>query len=142
MTTDSPSSPKHRCFKAIALLLFVFILGNLTGIGGSACVMLKHLQSTLRDPSIVNPRVENFLDRAASKIGDDLDLNATDRKAVREELETTGNRLGEIRLQMATDLKATARETIDRIEPRLSEEKRAAFRESAARHLAPWGIAK
>lgn len=139
---ESPLRKNRRGgLKAIALLFFVFLLGNLTGVSGSTVFMLKRLQSNVRNPSIANGPAARFLDRMEATIADELNLTPREREGVHEEFQITRERLAGIRTRMVGEMRSLTRDTVVRVSRRIPEEKRRLFRERAAARLGPWGFA-
>lgn len=138
----TPQKPRRSHGKAILLLLFVFLLGNLTGIGGASALMLKRLQSNFRNPATANGPATKFLDRTEKNLADNLDLTPDERERVHREFQVTRERLAAVRARMVGELRWEARDSIRRIAREIPEEKRQQFRERAIRRLRPWGFAQ
>ncbi|MGC4016243.1 MAG: hypothetical protein QM755_17230 [Luteolibacter sp.] len=143
MPTDSlpPALPKKRSkWKAVLLLLVVFLLGAVTGVFTCGAVILAKLRESARNPAAASRPMERFFDRTERQLDRELNLDAEEKQAVHEELETTSGRLREIRMGVSRDVRALAHDSVERIAARLPEEKRAAFREKASKRLGPWGL--
>jgi hypothetical protein len=137
----SSPTPSRRCrLKALALLLFTLLLGVIIGIGSSAFLLRSHLQATLRDPSVANAPIRNFLSHTEAKLTSDLKSTPGERSSIHRELEQTGDQLGVIRANTTREIKALALDTITRIEQQLPPEKRPLFHQLAINHLKPWGV--
>ena len=145
MTTEPPPAPKSRVsIKAIALLVAVFILGGVCGVGGTSIIVTKRLQSAfrenLRNPGNASGPADRMLDRLEDRLTKELDLTADEQAAVGEELDQTRAQLRDVRSGMGRDLRRISIGTIWRIGQRLPDEKRRKFRQIARQRLRPWGI--
>jgi len=143
MSTDIPSPPllkKRSKWKAILLLLVMFMLGMVAGVGTCGVVVLAKLRESVRNPAAASRPMERFFDRTERQLDRELALDTAEKQAVHEELETTSGKLREIRLGVSRDVRALAHDSVERIAARLPEAKRAAFREKASKRLGPWGL--
>lgn len=142
MTDPDINPPRRRSgtAKAILLLLAVFLLGSVTGVGGTMIVMFKRLQENVRHPEFAAGPANRFINRIGKDLSEDLKLGPDEAKAVREELETSRTELREIRVKLARDVRGVAGETVERISRRLPPEKREALRERVRERLRPWGL--
>lgn len=137
----SPRNSRRSTVKAILVLLLVFLLGNLTGIGASTSLMLKRLQANVRQPETSHGAAVRLLDRAERKLDESLDLSPSERADVHGEFMVTRQRLAEIRLRMIGELRRLSHDTVERVSRRIPESKRGDFRRLADERLRPWGFA-
>jgi len=139
-TTDTPPKPAGGVWKALLILILVFILGAATGIGGGLLI----LRAQIRKAATATVSQQGPLDKLAARVeahlGDRLHLSATERSALHEELGVTTRRAKELRLRLADDIRALAGDTIRRIGARLPAEKQAALRKEMDERLTPWGL--
>lgn len=135
-----PIAPPRKKWKAILLLIVVFALGGIAGIGGTTLVIMKRVQANLKNPVVAENVGNRFLSRVNRNIDKELKLNPEQQVAVRQELDVTRERLGEIRVSVLRDLRGLAGDTLERISKRLPEEKRALLRERFRDRLRPWGV--
>ena len=126
--------------KAIALLVLVFLLGAITGIGGSIMVTVHRLKENMRHPELSQGPANRMIARIGKDLEKQLDLTAEESDAVREELAASRVQLHEIRVQLLQDVRSVAVETVDRIASRLPEAKRKPLRELTNERLEPWGL--
>lgn len=126
--------------KAIALLVAVFLLGAITGIGGSVMVTVHRLKENMRHPELSQGPANRMIDRIGKDFEKQLDLTSDESAGVRKELAASREQLREIRVRLLQDLRRVAGETIDRIGDRLPEAKRDPMRELANERLEPWGM--
>jgi hypothetical protein len=135
-----PTSSRRGLGKAILLLFGVFLLGNLTGIGGSIVVILKRFQENVRHPELITGPTSRFLHRTESQLTQELHLTPAEQLQVRAELQKTRDQIIDIRLRRSEEMRQLTRETIDRIAANLPPEKQAGLRKHAQKQFAPWGL--
>lgn len=126
--------------KAIALLVAVFLLGAITGIGGSVILSVHRLKENMRHPGLSQGPANRMIDRIGKDLEKQLDLTSEESAAVREELAASREQLREIRVRLLQDLRGVAGGTVDRIATRLPEAKRKPLRELTKERLEPWGL--
>ncbi|MBK1883886.1 hypothetical protein JIN85_15820 [Luteolibacter pohnpeiensis] len=130
--------------KAIALLVLMFLLGAVGGVGVTSMVISKRLQATfrenLRNPNRSSGPVDLMFNRLEKNLTKELDLTAAEQEAVGEELEQTRVQMRAVRTGIGRDVRRIGIGTVIRIGKRLPEEKRQKFREIARERLLPWGI--
>ena len=139
-TSPPPAAPPHKKWKAVLLLVLVFFLGGVAGSGGAALFMLKKVQANLRNPIMADSAGIRFLNRVNRNLAKELKLNSEEQAAVREELDTTRDRLREIRSGLLRDARSLAGDTLERISKRLPEAKRELLQERFSERLRPWGV--
>lgn len=138
---DIPKLEKRKSSKkAIVLLVMVFLLGAITGMGGSIMVMIHRLQNNLNNPELADGPANRVINRMENDLKSHLDLSPEESSAVREELEQSRKELREIRIKLSQDLRRVAGDTTDRIGNRLPEAKRQPLRDLANKRLKPWGL--
>ena len=139
-TPEIPRAPRRNRCTAIGLLVLMFILGIVTGVGGGALVLRHKLRQQAF--SLTNDRSpgDYAIKRAEKEISKGLKLSTDELTAVKAELEITRDRIHEIRRRTVTDVRATILDTIERIKARLPSDKRAMLDEKARKHLTPWGV--
>lgn len=136
---NTPSNTSSR-WKAVLLLLLVFVLGAGCGIGGGLLVLRRIVQHAIAHPDESHAPVDRLVGKIESMMVAELDLTDSERSAVHAEL-----------LQVATEFKALRREvwhkagvsvagSLDRICQHLPAEKQAILRKKAAERLGPWGL--
>jgi len=141
MTSETSNVPKRRSkWKALLLLVFVFFLGAIAGVGTCGAIIVAKLKADARNPGGASRPMQRFFDRAEKQLGKELDLDPTERQAVHDELAVTSGRVREIRLNLSRDVRTLARETVDRIASHLTPAKQSLLREKATKHLGPWGL--
>lgn len=127
-------------WKAIGLLVLVFVLGVTAGAGGLVFFTVKRLQRAAQAPDQADGPAEMLLARLESQVSSELDLTPGERQAVHEELEVTMKEIRALRVRLSQDATALVQDTLQRIEARLPEEKHAELRERARKRLRPWGV--
>ncbi len=138
---EAPNAQGRRSrLKAILLLLVIFILGVVVGVGGLAMLMADRLKDAVRHPETAEGPSDRVIDRIGDDLEDHLDLTPEENQAVREELAVGHGELREIRKKLLHDVRDVIGETVGRIEDRLPEEKRPPFRERVGERLDPWGL--
>ncbi len=138
---NQPSNKKRSRAKAILLLIAVFGLGAITGVGGSVIITVNRIKHNLRNPDPANGPADRVLKRIGNRLEKDLDLTEEENRWVREELVTTRDQLGEVRMKLRKDIEAVIHDTVARIENRLPEGKRAELQRKADEFLEHWGMA-
>ena len=136
----SKSEPRKGSKKAIVLLVALFLLGVIVGIGGTVSVMIHRLQNNLSHPELAEGPANRVLNRIGADLDKHLDLTPEESTAVREELEMSRNELRVIRINLSQDLRTVAAAAVERISDRLPEAKRTLLRERASERLKPWGL--
>jgi cell division protein FtsB len=123
-------------WKAIAVLVVVFVLGLVAGIGGTALVVRRSLQKQIATGMIETP----LIDRLEKEMKTSLNLTPAEQTAVGAELDITRRQLIERRQHMIEGLRATSEDTLSRIKSHLPPDKQAMLEERARNRLAPWGL--
>lgn len=134
------STPPSARWKAITLLVVVFLLGIIIGAASCVFVTIHRLQRAAKAPvSSIGP-AEAVLNRAESRLAKELGLSPEATQAVHQELAITAQRIREIRSEMTQDSRLLARDTLKRLLPHIPESKQQKLLDSAKRHLEPWGL--
>lgn len=139
-STESRNVARKGPLKAIVLLAVIFGLGALAGAGATVWTLRAHLQDIARDPSKADGPAVKVIARVEEDLTSHLDLTPDERAGVQEELEFTRAVLRERRGELVEDLRQVALDTVERLEKRVPEEKRAALRERVGERLDPWGV--
>ena len=141
-TPSSTPTPKHIAprWRAILLLLIVFVAGAGCGLGGSLFLFRWAVRKAFIMPVTASGPLDRLAGRIESQLNAKLNLTVAERDAVREELTAGTQRAKEIRLRVANEIRALAGDTVSRIERRLPVEKQAGLRELAKARLEPWGL--
>lgn len=139
-SSETPSTPRRKRLAALALLAFMFLLGIVAGVGGGALILRHRLQQRLFSLSNVSGPADLFMDRLEKEIDSGMKLSADEQAVVKAELNVTRGQIQGIRQRTVTDLRSTARETLDRIKAKLPEEKRDELEAKARERLAPWSL--
>lgn len=138
LPASAAAAPRWR---ALLLLLVVFLTGAACGLGGGALVLRSMMQRALHgEASDGNAPVDWVISTLEREISDDLDLTESERAAVHQELLTTARDFRQMRVKMLMDTRDRVRETLARVEKHLPEEKRLLLHERASRRLRPWGL--
>jgi cell division protein FtsB len=128
-------NPTSR-WKAIAVLVVVFLLGLVAGIGGTALVVRRTLQKQIATGMVGTP----LIDRLEKEMKTTLHLTPAEQTAVGAELDITRHQLIERRQHMIEGLRTTSEDTLSRIKAHLPPDKQAMLEERARNRLAPWGL--
>lgn len=140
-TAPTPPSPRRSTRgRAVALLVAVFVLGAVSGLGGGALWLRRQIRTAIAAPAETEGAVERLMARLESNLASELSLTAEQRAAVREEFQTTEREFRQLRMQFATDGQRLARDAVTAIERRLPPDKHQALRDSARKRLEVWGI--
>ncbi len=131
-------SSAHKPWMAIGLLCLVFALGIVIGAGGTVLMIVERIKTSARSPETAGVFAEKMLHRTGNQIDRSLKLTPEQSQAVREELDVTLAEIRELRISVATESRAIASRTIQRIESRLPPDKQAPFREMADKKLEQW----
>lgn len=138
--TTTAAKPAGNSKKAIVLLIVVFLLGIITGVGGSAMMMVQRIQSTLKNPELAEGPAGRVLHRIEDDLVDHLDLSDAERDAVHEELTKGHLELRGTRVELIEEVRGVVDDTVTRIESRLPEDKHEALRQRVHEKLEPWGL--
>lgn len=130
----------HSRWKAVLLLLFIFILGAACGIGGGLLVVRRVAQHAIAHPGGENAPIDRAAAHFESLIASDLDLTAAERDALHAELRTTTSDFKALRAEVWQRARMNVQHSLDRISGHLPPEKQKALRDHAARRLRPWGL--
>jgi cell division protein FtsB len=128
-------NPTSR-WKAIAVLVVVFVFGLVAGIGGTALVVRRSLQKQIATGMVGTP----LIDRLEKEMKISLNLTPAEQTAVGAELDITRRELIESRKHMIEGLRTTSEDTLSRIKSHLPPDKQAMLEERARNRLAPWGL--
>jgi len=139
-TTDAPARTTKGAWKAVLLLVLVFILGAATAIGSGLLFLRSEIRKAATAPVSQQGPLDRFSGRIESHLAGRLKLSDSERNALHEELAVTTRRAKELRLRLANDVRALAGETVARIGSHLPAEKRAKLRQEVEERLAPWGL--
>ncbi len=133
-----PATP--RSSRALLLLLFVFLLGAASGIGGGLLVLRHFARRAFIGEMRENGPVELVTAALEKQVSSELDLTAAERQAARRELAITVTRFKDLRTRLRSDARDVIEDTIVRIEQHLPPEKRTKLRERVGSRLRPWGL--
>ncbi len=117
-------------WKALLLLVVVFLLGSACGIGGSGLWMRDKMKAAISDPHNADGAFLRRIDQIETRLIRDLDLTAKERTAVTQELGQAGEQFKTKRVEFLDSLQTLSVETQSRIEQSLPPEKREAYRAS------------
>lgn len=137
---DAPAKPSRGVWKAVLLLLVVFVLGAASGIGGGLLFLRSQIRRAATAPVTNRGPLDTLADRMESRLTGRLQLSESERSAVREELAASVRQAKEIRLRIANDIRALAGDTVARIAKHLSAEKQVKLWKEAESRLEPWGL--
>lgn len=133
------SAPRRRRWVAVALLVLMFFLGIVTGVGGGALVLRHRLQQRMLNLTKAAPS-DALIDHFEKEIDSSMKLSDDERAAVKSELAITRDQVAEIRQRTVIELRATTRDSLDRIKAKLPNDKREVLEGKARERLAPWGL--
>lgn len=134
------ASSAHSRWKALLLLVFVFILGAACGIGGGLLVVRRIAQHAIAHPGGENAPMDRAAAHIESIIASDLDLTADERAAVHTELQQTATDFKALRAEVWQRAMVNVQDTLGRISRHLPAEKQERLREQAAKRLKPWSL--
>ncbi len=140
--TDLPTAPTQRTgsLRAVLLLALVFCLGAAIGVGGGLIFLHRLAQRSFSSEAKENLVVEFLVFRLERQIATELGATPAEREAAHRELLVSMNEVTKLRAKLRRDARAIVADTVDRIEPLLSPDKRPKLRELAAKQLSPWGL--
>jgi len=137
---DSSSSPKSSRWKAVALLVLVFVLGAGCGIGGGLLVLRRVVHRAIAEPQNGHTPVDFVVAALERDISADLDLDDAQRQQLHESLQTTAKDFKDLRMEIWQKARSKATESLERIASQLPPDKAAKLRERAKSRLQPWGL--
>ena len=137
MNATSPTSSR---WKAVLLLVVIFILGAACGIGGGLLVLRRVVQHAIAHPAGQNAPVDRVIAHLESSIASDLNLMDAERAAIHPELVQTATEFKNLRAEVWRKAALQVQETLDRVSKHLPPEKQNRLREKAAQRLKPWGL--
>lgn len=139
MNTD-PTLPARSRWKAVLLLLLVFMLGAGCGVGGGLLVLRSVLRRAIATaPGEVAP-ADFVVDALDSKIGRELELDEPQRQAIHAELMLTAGQFKALREHVTHETRTYVEDALTRSARHLPAEKHAHLRELVSRRLQPWGL--
>ncbi|WP_395735359.1 hypothetical protein [Prosthecobacter sp.] len=138
----STSSPTTSRWKAVLLLLLVFVLGAGCGIGGGLLVVRRIAQHAIAHPNEDHAPMDRVVSKIEALMVAELDLTETERRAVHGELQQTAAEFKTLRHEMWQKAGANVDDSLDRLCKHLPAEKQAMLRKKAAERLGPWGLMK
>jgi hypothetical protein len=122
-----------RLFRVAIVIGLIFIGGTIFGVTGTYFFVRHRLQQTLH----VSPDLPGYADKVAAKLQTEwvreLNLDDTQAEMLHHELETTAHEIKVLRFTTVNRFEDLCRETLQRIEASLPEEKRAHFHAIANR---------
>ncbi len=138
--SESSPAPRRKRWAALALLALMFLLGIITGVGGGALVLRHRLQQRAFSIGKSPGASDLFIDRLEKEMSSGMNLTSDEKAVVKSELAVTRDQVHSIRQRAVLDLRATTRETLDRIKSKLPTEKRESLEARARERLGPWGL--
>jgi hypothetical protein len=136
---NTPSTHSSR-WKAILLLLLVFILGAGCGIGGGLLILRRIVQHAIAHPNESHAPVDRLVGKIEALMVAELDLTETERSAVHAELQQTATDFKSLRHEVWQKAGMSVADSLDRLCKHLPAEKQATLRKKAADRLGPWGL--
>jgi len=133
-------SPKRSRWKAVALLVLVFLLGAGCGIGGGLLILRRVVHRAIAEPQSDFTPVDFIVAALEHDMVSELDLDASQRHQLHATLQLTARDMKVLRSEMWGKVSQKARESLDRIASQLPPEKAAKLREHATSRLKPWGL--
>ena len=118
------------------MLVIVFVLGIVIGVGGAALVVRRTLQEKIASGTVGN----NVLDHLEKELSSRLKLTPAEQAAVAPEFEITRHQIQSHRLEMLKVMRETSEDTLQRIKSKLPPEKQILLDDAARKRLAPWGL--
>jgi hypothetical protein len=137
---DSSSSPKSSRWKAVLLLVLVFVLGAGCGIGGGLFVLRRVVHRAIAEPQSDFTPVDFIVAALEHDISSELELDTSQRNQLHATLQLTARDMKVLRSEMWEKVSQKARESLERIASQLPPEKAAKLRERASSRLKPWGL--
>ena len=137
---DTPLSPVSNRWKALLMLVTVFVLGAGAGVGGTLYYVRSQVRYAMMHPFADRGRLDRLAARVESNLTQSLNLDASERQAVHEELSVSVQRAKRLRLRMFFETRMLMRDTLARIEKRLPAEKQAQLKQKAEDRLGRWGF--
>lgn len=133
MNAIDPARSSNRLsslWKALLLLVLVFLLGAACGFGGSGLWMRAKMKAAISDPTNADGAFLRRINQIEARLVRDLDLTTEERSVVAREFERAAEQFKENRSEFLNSLKTFSAETHSRIEQSLPPEKREAYRRS------------
>lgn len=134
MNSLPPSRPRR--WKAIGLLVLVFVIGMIAGIGGLALVVRQSIQQNIASGAAGNRLINRLQNETISK----LKLTPGEQAAIAPEFEITRSEVRMHRLRMLDALRSTSEDTLRRVKAKLPQEKQILLEDAARKRLGPWGL--
>lgn len=138
--TDPKSRKQSSRWKALLLLFIVFSLGAASGIGAGGLWLKKRAQAVLANPDSTDGPAIVIFDSMEKDLSRELDLTPGEQAAMGEEFDRAAEELRSLRASTLASVRKISQQALDRIEPRLTPEKRSPFREKARETLTPWSL--
>ena len=139
-TPESPVKPASGVWKALLVLVLVFVLGAAAAIGGGLLLLRSQIRIAATAPATQQGPLDKLAARIEERLGDRLQLSPAERSALHEELAVTTLRAKELRTRLADDIRELAADTFGRISSHLPGDKQAKLKEEMDARLAPWGL--
>jgi hypothetical protein len=128
-----------RLFRVAIVIGLIFMGGAIFGVTGTYFFVRHRLNQTLH----VSPDLPGYADKVATRLQTDwvreLNLNDTQAEMLHHELATTAHEIKVLRFTTVNRFEDLCRETLQRIEANLPEEKRARFHALAEAESKRWG---
>lgn len=135
---------KSGRFRAIIMLVVVFIVGALAGSGGTLFALSRYVKASFQrnweDPNRSDGMGDAMIRNFEKKL-DDLDLTPTEKAAVSEELDKTRKEFHDLRGEVGPRIRAMVAKSDAGIRSVLPPEKIEDYEAISRKHLSPWGLA-
>ena len=135
---NSPSN-KSRLL-AISLLLGVFVLGMLTGMGAGILALRARVRATLAAPLTAKGPMDRFMGQLRQRLTDELKLTPEEQAALQEELARAARDMKSSRATFIGDIQRIARELESRVSQKIAPEKRQPIHDKLQSQLHFWGV--
>ncbi len=137
---ESPPKPSRSNWKAVLLLLFVFILGAGCGLGGGLLLFRSWFRLAVTAPLSHHGPIDKLAAHIETNLSRSLKLSDDECRAVHEELAVSTRKAKELRLRVGDEVRELAADTIERVGRHLPADKQANWRRQATAKLEPWGL--
>jgi len=132
--------PRTSRYKAVVLLLFVFVLGAACGIGGGLLVLRRVAQQAINAQNTKNAPINIAMRLLEEDLVRQIEFDSKEQAMLNFELKQAASDFTGLRIEIWQKAREKTRESLDRIASQLPPEKAAKLRERATSRLKPWGL--
>jgi hypothetical protein len=139
MNADPKPKPRGRG-KAAALLLGVYLMGIVTGVGGGLFVIKQQVRRVLHGSPEAGTPVDFIFAKAETDIADEAGLTPAERAVLHERMLALSREFRGARTRFAAEMREAVRREISTVSGRVEPTRRERVREVIRQRVERWGL--